>query len=161
MSRMPKNWMAQLLVLSIAFVSGIGIAAAEIYKYVDAEGNVSYSSEPPPPGGKAENVTLGPEPTAQQIREAEEQQRAMQHETVKYQEINAEAAAAAAAQQDQQVQQSAPPSGSYDGPPPGVVAPIPPGVAYPIRPGYDRPVNPEQRPVEREDERGLERGRRR
>ena len=46
-------------ILPILLITYAGLASAEIYRYIDAEGNVSFSNEPPP-GVKAERVDLPP-----------------------------------------------------------------------------------------------------
>lgn len=47
------------LFLTLALSVLIGPAQAEIYRYLDAEGNVTFSNQPPP-GVKPEPVELGP-----------------------------------------------------------------------------------------------------
>lgn len=44
-----------------------------LYKWVDSAGHVTYSSLPPPAGTQAEKVQGPPQPSAEAIRQAEEQ----------------------------------------------------------------------------------------
>lgn len=47
-------------------------ASADLYKWVDNTGDVTYSSRPPPAGVDAERLQPVPQPSAEEIRQAEE-----------------------------------------------------------------------------------------
>jgi len=140
-----------------------GVVAADVYKSVDAQGEVTYSDTPPPRDGKSEEVKLGPEPTAAQIREAEERQRAMAQSAEELEQARKQYEDAS---QSQQTQQPVVAPTVEVSPQNGTILPRPDYPGYPVRPGYGRPL-PEQRPVERpvpredvrEDERFREGGR--
>ena len=54
--------------------------ADTIYKWVDRTGQVTYSSTPPPAGAKAEKLDAAPQPSEEDIRQAEERlKRAQEH----------------------------------------------------------------------------------
>ncbi|MCU7811134.1 MAG: DUF4124 domain-containing protein [Candidatus Thiodiazotropha sp. (ex Notomyrtea botanica)] len=59
-----------LIIAGISFLS-IPVAVAEIYRSLDAEGNVTYTDVPPEGEQAAEKVTLPPEPSPEAIRETE------------------------------------------------------------------------------------------
>ena len=64
--------LAALLLFSITN----GIASAEkIYKSIDKEGNVTYSTTPPPDAVGSEEIERPAGPTDEQVREAEERSR--------------------------------------------------------------------------------------
>ncbi len=48
------------------------VHAEPLYKWTDSAGNVNYSSSPPPAGVEAERVQPVPQPSAAEIRQAEE-----------------------------------------------------------------------------------------
>jgi Domain of unknown function (DUF4124) len=48
------------------------VHAEPLYKWTDSAGNVNYSSSPPPAGVEAEKVQPVPQPSAEDIRQAEE-----------------------------------------------------------------------------------------
>jgi hypothetical protein len=58
-----------LLLAGLAWQPG---HAEPLYKWTDGAGNVNYSSSPPPAGTPAERVQPVPQPSAEEIREAEE-----------------------------------------------------------------------------------------
>jgi len=60
--------------LMIFIVSGAA-AAEKIYKSIDSEGNVTYSTTPPPDAVGSEEIVRPVGPTEAQVREAEEQSR--------------------------------------------------------------------------------------
>jgi hypothetical protein len=59
------------ILFGLAAVAAVG-AGGTIYKWTDKEGNVHFTDCPPPPGCKAESVLVQPEPSEQQIRQAQE-----------------------------------------------------------------------------------------
>jgi hypothetical protein len=59
------------IVLGLASAAAVG-AGGTIYKWTDKEGNVHFTDCPPPPGCEAETVLVKPEPSEQQIRQAQE-----------------------------------------------------------------------------------------
>jgi hypothetical protein len=48
------------------------VHAEPLYKWTDSAGNVNYSSSPPPAGVDAERVQPVPQPSAEEVRQAEE-----------------------------------------------------------------------------------------
>lgn len=48
------------------------VHAEPLYKWTDSAGHVNYSSSPPPAGVEAERVQPVPQPSAEEIRQAEE-----------------------------------------------------------------------------------------
>ena len=54
--------------------------ATQIYKWVDRAGHVTYSSTPPPAGAKPQKVLAPPQPTAEEIRQAEERAKRTQEQ---------------------------------------------------------------------------------
>jgi Skp family chaperone for outer membrane proteins len=46
--------------------------AEQVYKWVDSEGRVTYSSTPPPDGAKAETVAKPLQPSPEEIQQSEE-----------------------------------------------------------------------------------------
>lgn len=64
---------AALWAILLSFAAAAAVAAdGTIYKWTDPEGNVHFTDCPPPPGCKAEAVTVQPAPTPQQVRQAQE-----------------------------------------------------------------------------------------
>lgn len=59
-----------LLLAGLAWQPAYG---ASLYKWVDSAGRVTYSSLPPPAGAKGESVATPPQPSAEDIRQAQEQ----------------------------------------------------------------------------------------
>jgi hypothetical protein len=59
------------ILLGLASAAAVG-AGGTIYKWTDKEGNVHFTDCPPPPGCEAETVLVKPEPSEQQIRQAQE-----------------------------------------------------------------------------------------
>jgi len=57
--------------LCLAAAAAVG-ASGTIYKWTDQEGNVHFTDCPPPPGCKAETVTVQPAPDEEQIRQAQQ-----------------------------------------------------------------------------------------
>jgi len=60
--------------LMISVVSGTTVAE-KIYKSIDKEGNVTYSTTPPPDAVGSEEIARPVAPTEEQVREAEERSR--------------------------------------------------------------------------------------
>lgn len=75
---MATSTSAKWITVALAAVLlGLGVAAAvaaggTIYKWTDQEGNVHFTDCPPPPGCKAEAVTVQPTPSEQQVRQAQD-----------------------------------------------------------------------------------------
>jgi len=53
------------------------VMADDIYRSVDAQGNVTYSDEPPPGGQESQRVELPPGPSPERIRESEARNKAI------------------------------------------------------------------------------------
>ncbi|MCU7915836.1 MAG: DUF4124 domain-containing protein [Candidatus Thiodiazotropha sp. (ex Gloverina cf. vestifex)] len=60
-----------VLIIAGISLSSIPVAVAEIYRSLDAEGNVTYTDAPPEGEQAVEKVTLPPEPSAETIRDTE------------------------------------------------------------------------------------------
>jgi hypothetical protein len=69
--------LAPLLVAAVILATPAVVAADPIYRWVDANGNVSFSSTPPP-GAAAQPVELPPSPTPAQVEAARERERSIQ-----------------------------------------------------------------------------------
>ena len=64
------------LPIAVLLLIGLGTAMADkIYKSVDAEGNVTYSSEPPDDSVNVERIRVAPSPGEEQLRAAQERER--------------------------------------------------------------------------------------
>ena len=63
---------AYVLPLLLAGLAWQPVHAEPLYKWTDSAGNVNYSSSPPPAGVEAERVQPVPQPSAEEIRQAEE-----------------------------------------------------------------------------------------
>jgi hypothetical protein len=90
----------RLPLLPLLLLAAAAAAAEEpVYKSVDADGNVTYSKQPPPEAVQTETVDLPPAPTAEQVRDAEEQARAVERSaaTLEQERKQREAAAQPAA----------------------------------------------------------------
>jgi hypothetical protein len=66
-----------ILILSAVLLLAQSAFGQEIYRSVDAEGNVTYSDQPPTGNQKAEPIELPPPPSAEQIRESEKRNKAI------------------------------------------------------------------------------------
>lgn len=97
----------RLLCAALALLLAGSAAAETVYRHVDADGNVSFSSKPPKTGEKAEAVeidtnrnVIAPEstPTTERLEAAERERywQQKQAETQKQQESNAQVQAAEA-----------------------------------------------------------------
>jgi hypothetical protein len=66
------NRQSQLTIAAIALLGTFAAMAQEIYKSVDAQGRVTFSSSPPPgaPGELVQEVKIPPGPTEEQRQEA-------------------------------------------------------------------------------------------
>lgn len=64
-----------LLPLLLAGLVSQAATADPLYKWVDKEGRVTYSSTPPPGNARFETVKAPPTPTGEEIRQAEERAR--------------------------------------------------------------------------------------
>ncbi len=53
-------------------------AAQQVYKWVDANGNVNFSSTPPPDARAAEPVDLPPTPSAEEVEAARQREQSLQ-----------------------------------------------------------------------------------
>lgn len=91
----PKllTWLGAVLSLSLAGPVG----AYNIYKSVDAAGEVTYSTHPPSDAQTVEQVKLQPGPTAEQKAEAQQRQREVANAAKEIQQENEAAAAERAA----------------------------------------------------------------
>lgn len=68
---------ARLLVVA-GLLTALPVAAQQVYKSVDANGNVTYSSTPPPDARAAEPVDLPPTPPAAEIEAAQQREKSLQ-----------------------------------------------------------------------------------
>jgi hypothetical protein len=68
---------APLLIAAVVLATPAVVAADPIYRWVDANGNVGFSSTPPP-GATAQPVELPPSPTPEQVEAARERERSIQ-----------------------------------------------------------------------------------
>lgn len=66
-----------ILVLSGALLLVQSAFAQEIYRSVDAQGNVTYSDQPPAGDQKSEQIELPPPPSAEQIQQSETRNKAI------------------------------------------------------------------------------------
>lgn len=65
-----------LFALLLAILSAVA-AAETVYRTVDAEGNVSFTDEPPPTGSGVEEITIdAPPPPASRVRQSEQEAQA-------------------------------------------------------------------------------------
>lgn len=72
-SAATKRVTLALAAVLLGLATAVAVAAGgTIYKWTDKEGNIHFTDCPPPPGCVAESVVVGPEPTEQQIRQAQE-----------------------------------------------------------------------------------------
>ena len=69
-----------VLPLLLAVLAWQTAQATPIYKWVDSAGHVTYSSTPPPAGAKAQKLQVPPQPTAEEIRDAEARAKRMQEQ---------------------------------------------------------------------------------
>ena len=138
MSMHTTKRFTQPLIFLTAFVVWPLTAMADVYKTVDAQGEVVYS-DTPPQGQASEDVKLGPTPTAEQIREAEEQQRTMERSTAELEQAREQYEAEMQNQQPQPPVVVSPLSGPVVGSDDAVVVP---GTVYPA---YRRPYDEERR----------------
>ena len=139
------------MIVGIFAVAGLLIAAnaspqQAVYKSIDANGNVTYSSTPPPDAARAEAVELTPPPAPSEIEAAQQRAQALQElgdqASREREERSAQLAESRqAAREEAARQQSAePPPGAADYRGYGWAFPAYPG--YPpgyLRPGYLRP----------------------
>jgi len=155
--------LVRLLVVGVLLAASSLATGEQIYKSVDASGNVTYSSTPPP-GTAAQAVDLPPAPPPAEIEAARQRERSLQEmgdqmsqerqerEAQLAQERQAASAAAAAQQPVQPLQDGGGDTDTgwwipgYPGYGPGVRPPFPPG--RPVRPpsGGD-PTQPPDDPV--------------
>jgi len=68
---------ARILVAAGLFVA-LPAAAQHVYRWVDADGKVTFSSTPPPEGKAAETVELPPTPSADAIEAARQREQSLQ-----------------------------------------------------------------------------------
>jgi len=68
-----RRFTAAFAAILIGLTTATAIAAGgAIYKWTDKDGNVHFTDCPPPPGCKAETILVQPEPSEQQVRQAQE-----------------------------------------------------------------------------------------
>ena len=134
------GWSLGLLLASaLLSITGNDLAAEEIYKVVDEEGNITYTTEPPDEGKAAQVIDTLPEPSEEEIRAARERQEKISEDLEARSEARAEEARAQAERDNS--------SSTTIITSPGVI-PVP--VYYPgyHRPSY-RPRPPHGRPPHR------------
>jgi len=110
----------RVLVVSVAVLglSSGAVSAQQVYKSINAQGEVEYSSEPPARASNIEQVELQPGPTQQQVKEARQageritqsanemqSQRLAREQLQSNKRQKAEAVAAEAQQSEQAVEQ--------------------------------------------------------
>jgi hypothetical protein len=69
---------ARMLVLAGVLVTVQAAAQPQVYKWVDTNGNVTYSENPPPDAGAAEWIKLPPPPPPPEIEAAQQRAKALQ-----------------------------------------------------------------------------------
>ena len=132
--------------------SGIPLHAESIFKSIDQEGNVTYSTTPPQDAVESAKITPPAAPTAEQVREAEERARKTEEfaGTLTKEREAREQERAQRAAEDQARQAAAVPAPVY-GPVPAVPYPysdypyLPLQPARPSRPPGERPSRPRPR----------------
>lgn len=128
------------LLLLVALVAQPAAAADPIYKSVDSEGRVTYSSTPPPQGAKTEKVAVPPPPTEDSIRQAEERARKTQAQVSEMQNQRIEKEAKEAEEARLRAEQQSQPPTVIEKP----VYGYPPVVRPSQRRPLDKPVLPPQ-----------------
>ncbi len=96
---MKRSQLQAVLALTLALTAASAVAAAEIYKWLDADGNVHYGDRPPATGVDSRSMSLPPAPAeeADQARRSLKQRRLLEaFEAERNQRHQAEAEAAAA-----------------------------------------------------------------
>ena len=86
-----------VLGVALALAAAGPSAAYDIYKSVDAAGNVTYSTHPPPDAQKVEQLELPPGPTAEQKAQAQQREQEIVGAAREIQKQNEAAAAERAA----------------------------------------------------------------
>ena len=69
---------------AVALTTGLSAAAAgadTIYKTIDAQGNVTFSNTPPPPGVEAQQIELSPGPTPAEQRQSLRQEQSLEEQS--------------------------------------------------------------------------------
>ena len=69
------SFFSALIAVTVAAVSA---AEAQVYKWVDERGRVTYSSTPPPPGRSGREVQIAPGPTREQTDAARQRTESVQ-----------------------------------------------------------------------------------
>jgi len=68
-----RRFTAALAAVLFGLMTAAAVAAGgTIYKWTDKEGNVHFTDCPPPPGCTAETILVQPEPSEEQVRQAQE-----------------------------------------------------------------------------------------
>lgn len=82
----------RLIVIAFSFLLPPAAGAQTVYKSVDAQGNVTYSSTPPDSRSakSIEEVTIAPPPPESQVREAEERMRRVETEATQARKARAD-----------------------------------------------------------------------
>jgi len=73
----PSTWCGLLLIAIVAVPLSSALGQA-VYKYVDEDGNVVYSEQPPPQDQPSERVDVRPGPTSAQQKDAENREQQLQ-----------------------------------------------------------------------------------
>lgn len=63
--------MTRALALLLAAIACHAAHADQLYKWVDSEGRVTYSSSPPPAGARAQPVAEPPKPSREEVEQTE------------------------------------------------------------------------------------------
>ena len=78
------DWIAMIspyaVPLLLAGFASQAAYATQIYKWVDRAGHVTYSSTPPPAGARLQKMPAPPQPTAEDIRQAEDRAKRTQEQ---------------------------------------------------------------------------------
>ena len=125
--------------------------AQQLYKWVDSEGRVTYSSTPPPAGARAETVAKPLQPSPEEIRQSEER---VQREEAQARELKQQRLEQEAAEREREAEEAR--LRALQSPPPPVVIEKPVYVPQPMTyppvmapPPPERPPRPVPIPVPR------------
>ncbi len=104
--------------------------AGQIYKWVDSAGQVTYSSSPPPPNAKGEQLAMPPPPASEEVLQAKDHAKRDEEQARELERLRLEREAARKAEEDR-LRASQPP------PPVVIEKPV-----YVPKPVYVQPVHP-------------------
>jgi len=81
--------LTKLLLVLIALYP-ITISYAEMYKWVDEEGNINYGDSCPLPECESQAIEATPKPTDEQVRQSQERIKSLKRQTQRYEEMRKE-----------------------------------------------------------------------